>query len=63
MFVDLLPSNDKGNTDTDTQTDGRNLWSKPLRWAQVPGFIQIGSGIQKLIGVIHSAPRHGGARP
>jgi hypothetical protein len=25
MFANLLPSNDKRDTDTDTQTDGRNL--------------------------------------
>jgi hypothetical protein len=26
------------DTRTDTQTDGRNLWSTPLRWAQVPWY-------------------------
>jgi hypothetical protein len=41
---------------TDTQTDGRDFWSTPLRWAQVPwyiyipSFLKIGSAIQKLMG-------------
>jgi hypothetical protein len=43
------------DTYTDTQTDGRDLWSTPLKWAQVswytyiPSIIKIGSAIQKLI--------------
>jgi hypothetical protein len=28
--------NDRKDIHTDTQTDGRDLWSTPLRWAQVP---------------------------
>jgi hypothetical protein len=47
VFTEPLPSNDRGNIRTDTETDERGLWRKPLRWAQVC------SGIQKLIGGIH----------
>jgi hypothetical protein len=31
-----LASNDRRDTHIDTQTDGRDLWSMPWRWAQVP---------------------------
>jgi hypothetical protein len=27
-----------GDTHTDTQTDGRDFWSMPLRWAQLPWY-------------------------
>jgi hypothetical protein len=69
VFIEPLPSNDKGinfteplsgngrmDTHTDTQIAGRDLWSTPLRWAQVfyvPCLMKIGSGIQKLIGGTH----------
>jgi hypothetical protein len=33
-----LPSNESRDTHTDTQTNGRNLWSTPLRCAQVPWY-------------------------
>jgi hypothetical protein len=54
-FTERLPSNDRRDTHTDTQTDGRDLWSTPLRWAKVPlyiyvytpGFMKIATGIQK----------------
>jgi hypothetical protein len=48
-----LPSTDRRDTRTDTQTDGRDLWSGPLRWAQlswymiyIPRFIISDSGNQ-----------------
>jgi hypothetical protein len=34
-FTEPLPSNDRRDTHTDTQTDERDVLSKPLRWAQV----------------------------
>jgi hypothetical protein len=39
QFTEPLPSNDKSNTHTDTQTDGRDLRSALLRCAQVPWYI------------------------
>jgi hypothetical protein len=50
IFTEPLPSNGKGDTHTDTQTDESDFLIRPLRWAQVPSFIKIGSGIQQLIG-------------
>jgi hypothetical protein len=35
-FTGHSPNNDRRNKHTDTQTDGMDLLSKPLRWAQVP---------------------------
>jgi hypothetical protein len=35
MFTKPLPSNDREDTHTDTQTGGRGLCSTPLRWIQV----------------------------
>jgi hypothetical protein len=45
-----LPSNGRGDTHTDTETDGR----EPLRWAHIPlytwkNFLKVGSGTQKLM--------------
>jgi hypothetical protein len=31
-----LRSNDRKDTYTGTQTEGRDLWSTPSRWAQAP---------------------------
>jgi hypothetical protein len=56
QYINCLRSNSRGcNVGT---TDRRNLWSTPLRWARVAwynirSFINIGSGIQKLLGGIH----------
>jgi hypothetical protein len=36
VFTELLSDNDR--RDKDTQTDWRNLWSKPLRWPQVSWY-------------------------
>jgi hypothetical protein len=33
-----LRSNDKRDTYTDTQTDGRDLWARPMNWVQVPRY-------------------------
>jgi hypothetical protein len=51
VFTELLPSNERRYTYTDTETDERDLLSTPLRWAQfaIPNFIKTGSGIQKLM--------------
>jgi hypothetical protein len=38
VFTEPLPSNDKRDTHTDTQTDGRDLWSTPMRWVQLPWY-------------------------
>jgi hypothetical protein len=35
VLAEPLPNND-GNTNIDTQTDGRDLGSTPLRWAHLP---------------------------
>jgi hypothetical protein len=51
-FIEPLLSKGMRHTHTDTQTDGRHLWSTPLRWAQVPyhtKFQHFGSGIRKLM--------------
>jgi hypothetical protein len=58
VFTELFPSDDEKDRHTDTQTDGRDLGSTPLRWVQtamiyLPSFIKTGPGIQKLIGRIH----------
>lgn len=50
-----LPSNGRRDINTDTQTDGRDLWSMPLWWAWVPWYtyqvlIKTGSGTLKLRG-------------
>jgi hypothetical protein len=39
MFTEPLPSNDRRDTHIYTQTDGRHLWSKPLRLPQVAWYI------------------------
>jgi hypothetical protein len=58
VFSEPFPSNDRRNTHADTQTDGRDLWSTPLRLTHVPwymciqSFIKISSGFQYLIGGI-----------
>jgi hypothetical protein len=54
VFTGPLPCNDRRDIHTDTQTDGRDLWSMPLRWARehmlhIPNLIKIRWGIQKLI--------------
>jgi hypothetical protein len=49
VFTEPLPSNNRG-IHTQTQTDGRDLWSAPLKWAQAPSFIKTGSSIRELIG-------------
>jgi hypothetical protein len=36
MFLQSRCLATTGETHTDTQTDGKNLWSTPLSWAQVP---------------------------
>jgi hypothetical protein len=36
--LEPLHSNDRGDKHTDTQIDGRDLWSTPLRWAQAAGY-------------------------
>jgi hypothetical protein len=38
VFTEPLPSDYKGDADTDTQTDGRDLWSTPLGWTEVPWY-------------------------
>jgi hypothetical protein len=38
VLSEPLPSNYRSDTCKDTQTDGRDLWSTPLRWAQVPWY-------------------------
>jgi hypothetical protein len=39
VFTEPSPSNDRGMyIHTDTHTDGRDLWSTPLRWSQVPWY-------------------------
>jgi hypothetical protein len=48
VSTELLPSNNRG-LHIHTQTDGRDLWSTLLRWAQVPWYTYQVSGIQKLI--------------
>jgi hypothetical protein len=52
-FTESLPINDRRNTHTDTQTDG--IYEVAVEMGSgtmiyIPGFIKIGSGIQKLIG-------------
>jgi hypothetical protein len=41
QFAEPLPSNDRRDTHTDTQTDGKVLRSMPLRWAKVPWYTRI----------------------
>jgi hypothetical protein len=56
MLTEPLPSND---THADTNTDGSDVWSTPLRWAQA-SFIKIGSGVKKLIfGDSYTHTEHG----
>jgi hypothetical protein len=43
VFTDPLPSKDRGDTHWDTQTNGRDLWSTGLRWAQAPWYVYQGS--------------------
>jgi hypothetical protein len=64
VFTEPLPRNDTVITHADTQIDWRNLWIKPLKWAQMPwykhtNFIQTVSSIRELTcGEGHIAPRH-----
>jgi hypothetical protein len=53
LFTEPLPSNDRGNTDTDT-----DRWEELMKYATemssgaityIPSFRKIGSGVQKLI--------------
>jgi hypothetical protein len=37
-FTEPLPCNDRRDIRTVTQTDGRDLWCMPLRWAQLPWY-------------------------
>jgi hypothetical protein len=37
-FTEPLLRNERRNRHTDTQSGGRDLWSKPLRWGQVPRY-------------------------
>jgi hypothetical protein len=61
VLTEPLPTNDTIRWPAiigDKQTDERDLRSTPLRWAQmtymdIPSFIKIGSGIQKVIGRSH----------
>jgi hypothetical protein len=55
VFTETLPSNDKGDANTDT--DG---WERYMKYDMeigsgamiyMPSFIKIGSGIQKLMGL------------
>jgi hypothetical protein len=39
VFTELLPSNDRGDAYTDTQTNGRDLWSMPLRKIPLPWYM------------------------
>jgi hypothetical protein len=39
VYTELLSSNGRRDTHTDTQTDGMDLRSPPSRWAQVPWYI------------------------
>jgi hypothetical protein len=50
VLTDPLTSNYRGDTQIYTQTDEKDLWHTPLRWVQVPGLINIGSGTQTLRG-------------
>jgi hypothetical protein len=50
VFTEPLPNKERRDIHRDTQTDGRYLWSTPLRWAQlpwlyIPNFIKIDLGI------------------
>jgi hypothetical protein len=38
VSTEPLPSNNRRDTHTDTQTDERDLWSTSRRWAQVPWY-------------------------
>jgi hypothetical protein len=38
VFVAVALATIKGSTHTDTQTDGRDLWSAPLIWAHLPWY-------------------------
>jgi hypothetical protein len=38
VFTEPFPSTDRRDTHRDTQPDGRDLWSTPLRRAQVPWY-------------------------
>jgi hypothetical protein len=38
VFTELLSSNERRVTHTDTESDGRDLWSTPFRWAQVSWY-------------------------
>jgi hypothetical protein len=57
VYTEPLPSNDRQDTRTDTQTDGKDLkYATEMDSSAItytPSFINIGSGIQKLIGGKH----------
>jgi hypothetical protein len=39
VLTEPLPSNDRRVTNTEAETDGKDLWSMPLRLSQVPWYI------------------------
>jgi hypothetical protein len=56
-FTEPLPSNDRRDIHTDTQTDGRDLMKYSVKmgsgamiYLYIPSFIENGTGIQKLMG-------------
>jgi hypothetical protein len=51
VFTETLPSNDRRDTHTDTQTDAREYAAEMVSVAMlyIPSFMKIGLGIQKLI--------------
>jgi hypothetical protein len=64
VFTKPLPSNERSDTFCLKWPGGRDLWSMPLRWAQVPwyniSFIKICSGIQNGgQGVFQTHRQHG----
>jgi hypothetical protein len=50
VYTEPLPGGDRGDTHTDTQTDGRDLWYAieidSGAMIYIPSFIKIVSGIQ-----------------
>jgi hypothetical protein len=53
QFTEPLPSNDRRDTHTDTQTEGFMKYVVEMGssvMTYIPNFIKIGSGIRKLIG-------------
>jgi hypothetical protein len=54
-FLPSLPSNDRRDTHTDIETDGRGFMKYAVEMGSdamifIPNFVKIGSGIQKMIG-------------